>query len=130
MNGGAYEDVAGYVNNGHSNLTTYGSTLVNTAGKYKDVYSKGSRDSNTLNYEMSTPDRGHYGDAVWETSSQGNVGNSWYGDYSDFPYNNGAFFCRGGGIASTNFNGIFYFCYSEGYYYSSGYGFRVVVPVF
>ncbi len=68
MSGGAYEYTAAYVNNGNSNLGTYGSTLVNAAGKYKDVYSKGSNDDREPNYQMSTPDRGHYGDAVWETS--------------------------------------------------------------
>ena len=98
MSGGAYEYVAAYVNNGNSNLTTYGSTLVNAAGKYKDVYSKGSSDDRTLNYAMSTPDRGHYGDAIWETSS--NSASpwtlSWYSDYSGFPYSSRPFFPRGG----------------------------------
>ena len=111
MSGGAYEYVAAYVNNGNSNLTTYGSTLVNAAGKYKDVYSKGSSDDRTLNYAMSTPDRGNYGDAIWETSS--NSASpwtlSWYSDYSYFPISNTPFFPRGGYCYNTSDAGVFGF---------------------
>ena len=130
MSGGAYEYTAAYVNNGNSNLTTYGSTLVNAAGKYKDVYSKGSSDSYEPNYAMSTPDRGHYGDAIWETSSRtgGNWNDSWYSDYSYFPGSNYPFFHRGGGYGGTSSAGVFYFNSDNGSY-SSSYGFRVVVPV-
>ena len=110
------------------NLTTYGSTLVNAANKYKDVYSKGSSDDRTLNYAMSTPDRGHYGDAMWETSNSGNDQYSWYSDYAYFPYHNIPFFHRGGYYYNTSYAGVFNFdCYHGKY--DSGYGFRVVVPV-
>ena len=128
MSGGAYEYTAAYVNNGNSNLTTYGSTLVNAAGKYKDVYSKGSSDSYEPNYAMSTPDRGHYGDAIWETSSRTNWTGSWYSDYSSFPSSFSPFFHRGGVCGGTSGTGVFVFSGGSGYYSSSG--FRVVVLVF
>ena len=131
MSGGAWEYTAAYVNNGHSNLTSYGSTLVNAAEKYKDVYSKESSDSNERNYQMSTPDRGHYGDAIWETSSRtgGNWTDSWYSDYSYFPCSSGPFFHRGGGNGSASSAGVFNFSSYDGSTFAY-YGFRVVVPVF
>ena len=130
MSGGAWEYVAAYVNNGHSNLTTYGSSLVNAEAKYKDVYSKGSSDSYSNNYAVSTPANGHYGDAVWETSSSASspYTNSWYSDYSNFPSTTHPFFLRGGGYSNVTGAGVFDF----NYYYgnnSSNYSFRVVVPV-
>ena len=128
MSGGAYEYVAAYVNNGHSNLTTYGSSLVNAEAKYKDVYSKGSSDSYSNNYAVSTPANGHYGDAVWETSNSGTSTNSWYSDYSNFPYIDTPFFRRGGGYNGDADAGVFGFGNSGGYHGSS-YSVRVVVPV-
>ena len=128
MSGGAYEYVAAYVNNGNSNLTTYGSTLVNAAVKYKDVYSKGSSDSYETNYQVSTPNNKHYGDTVWETSNSGSGTNSWYSDYSNFPSSHGPFFLRGGVYGDASNAGVFFFHSSYGYN-TGGYGFRVVVPV-
>ncbi len=132
MNGGAWEYVAAYVNNVNSNLETYGSTLINAASKYRDVYSIGNSDDRELNYQMSTPDRGYYGDAIWETSSRrtdASLQDSWYRDYSYFPYYSGPFFRRGGIWGNTTGDGIFAFADNDGYSYSV-YGFRVVVPVF
>ena len=128
MSGGAWEYVAAYVNNGHSNLTTYGSSLVNAEAKYKDVYSKGSSDSYSNNYAVSTPANGHYGDAVWETSNSGTSTNSWYSDYSNFPYTNTPFFRRGGGYYVGTGAGVFFFDGNHGNNGSSS-SFRVVVPV-
>ena len=128
MSGGAWEYVAAYVNNGHSNLTTYGSSLVNADPKYKDVYSKGSSDSYSNNYAVSTPANGHYGDAVWETSNSGTSTNSWYSDYSYFPYTSNPFFNRGGHYGDVTYAGVFYFNYDNGGAYNSR-SFRVVVPV-
>ena len=129
MSGGAWEYVAAYVNNGHSNLTTYGSSLVNAEAKYKDVYSKGSSDSYSNNYAVSTPANGHYGDAVWETSNSGTSTNSWYSDYSNFPDTIYPFFVRGGYYDGDASAGAFYFNRSNGGNYNSYYSFRVVVPV-
>ena len=107
MSGGAWEYVAGYVNNGNGNLTSYGSSLVNGAAKTKNVYSKGSSDNATDNYNANSS---KYGDAVYETSANGNTGNgSWYGDHSDFPNSSSPFFDRGGYYNNGTGAGVFYF---------------------
>ena len=112
MSGGAWEYVAGYVNNGHGNLTSYGSSLVNGDAKTKNVYSKGSSDSRDNNYSANS---GKYGDAVYETSANGNSSNgSWYGDYSSFPNTGGPFFKRGGGYSNGAVAGVFFFYVSNG----------------
>ena len=116
MSGGAWEYVAGYVNNGNSSLTSYGSSLVNGDAKTKNVYSKGSSDNNTNNYNANS---GKYGDAVYETSANGNSSNgSWYGDYSYFPYTDWPFFKRGGDYDDGTTAGVFYFHSDGGHSYS------------
>ena len=123
MSGGALEYVAGYVNNGNSSLTSYGSSLVNGDAKTKNVYSKGSSDNNTNNYNANS---GKYGDAVYETSANGNSSNgSWYGDYSIFPYTDWPFFERGGGYDNGTAAGVFCFGYNNG----NSYSFRSFRPV-
>ena len=124
MSGGAWEYVAGYVNNGNSSLTSYGSSLVNGDAKTKNVYSKGSSDNNTNNYNANS---GKYGDAVYETSANGNTGNgSWYGDYSNFPNTSTPFFTRGGSYSSGAGAGVFYFSDDNGLS-RSGNSFRPVL---
>ena len=93
MSGGAYEYVAAYVDNGHSNLTTYGQSIINADIKYKDVYTIGASDSQANNYEAN---KNKYGDAVHETSSSYESSNSWYGDYSYMPFSSFPWFLRGG----------------------------------
>ena len=116
MSGGAWEYVAAYVNNGNSNLTSYGSSLVNGDAKTKNVYSKGSSDSRDNNYSANS---GKYGDAVYETSANGNSSSSsWYGDYSYFPNTGYPFFVRGGGCNGGTSAGVFYFDDSFGNSYS------------
>ena len=136
MSGGAYEYTAAYVNNGHLNLTSYGSILVNAAGKYKDVY-KVTTDNDSNNYNNAQPTQGqgaptentgHYGDAVWETSNNYTDSNSWYSDYSHFPYSNSPFFVRGGIYHFMSYAGVFSLHSSNGNDVNS-FGFRVVVPV-
>ena len=113
MSGGAWEYVAAYVNNGNSNLTSYGSSLVNGDAKTKNVYSKGSSDSRDNNYSANS---GKYGDAVYETSANGNSSSSsWYGDYSYFPDTSIPFFERGGGYDYGTDAGVFYFGGNNGY---------------
>ena len=113
MSGGAWEYVAGYVNNGNGNLTSYGSSLVNGDAKTKNVYSKASSDNNTNNYNANS---GKYGDAVYETSANGNSSNgSWYGDCSYFPYTSYPFFGRGGFYGYGPNAGVFAFSYFNGY---------------
>ena len=106
MSGGAWEYVAAYVNNGNSNLTSYGSSLVNGEAKTNNVYSKGSSDSRDNNYSANS---GKYGDAVYETSASGSGSTSWYGDYSDFPYTDWPFFYRGGACSVGTNAGVFFF---------------------
>ena len=124
MSGGAWEYVAAYVNNGNSNLTNYGSSLVNGDAKTKNVYNKASSDNNTNNYNANS---GKYGDAVYETSANGNSSSSsWYGDYSYFPYTSNPFFKRGGNYNNGTLAGVFCFFYYNGNSYSSN-SFRPVL---
>ena len=125
MSGGAWEYVAGYANNGHGNLTSYGSSLVNGDAKTKNVYSKGSSDNATDNYNANSS---KYGDAVYETSASGSSSTSWYGDYSDFPYTSDPFFIRGGYYYNGTVAGVFYFYNNYGNSFS-GYSFRPVLVV-
>ena len=124
MSGGAWEYVAGYVNNGNGNLTSYGSSLVNGDAKTKNVYSKGSSDNATDNYNANSS---KYGDAVYETSANGNTGNgSWYGDCPYFPNTGGPFFIRGGNCNNGTVAGVFFFNVSNGSS-DSPYSFRPVL---
>ena len=108
------EKVAGNVGKGRE----YGSNLVNAPARYKDIYSS---------YTAPTSG-GHYGDAVYETSSSDSNSTGWYSDRTNFPYSNGPFFERGGIVGSDSEAGLFEFEYSDGDAYD-GYSFRVVVPV-
>ena len=125
MSGGAWEYVAAYVNNGNASLTNYGASLVNSSdSKTKNVYTKASTDNNTNNYNQNA---GVYGDAVYETSANGNSSNgSWYGDYSGFPYTSYPFFIRGGHYYDGSGAGVFSFTYNDGYSYIN-YSFRPVL---
>jgi hypothetical protein len=93
MNGGSWEHTAAYINNGNSNLTTYGLSLVNADDKYKDIYLKGTNDTRSLNYNANSNKKG---DAVYETSISGDNSTSWYGDFSYMPISIHPFFERGG----------------------------------
>ena len=123
MSGGAWEYVAGYVNNGHGNLTNYGSSLVNGDAKTKNVYSKASSDSYENNYNANSS---KYGDAVYETSTNGSGSTSWYGDYSYFPDTSYPFFLRGGYYDDGTGAGVFCFDIYNGYSNSNG-SFRPVL---
>ena len=113
MSGGAWEYVAAYVNNGNSSLTSYGNSLyTSTDSKTKNVYAKGSSDNNSSNYSANA---GVYGDAVYETSANGNTSNgSWYGDYSSFPYTGSPFFLRGDSCSNGSGAGVFCFYGNSG----------------
>ena len=135
MRGGNWERVAAYVNNGHTNLTTYGGDLVasGTASKYRDVYTSTVSDGSSAqeaDYALATPANGHYGDAVYETSASSNSPwtNSWYSDYSNFPYSKWPFFDRGGVCSGDSSVGVFCFNGTTGNVFDNN-GFRVVVPV-
>ena len=112
MSGGAWEYVAAYVNNGNTNLTKYGASLVNSSdARTKNVYTKASSDSYENNYQQN---KGVYGDAVYETSTSGNGTTSWYSDRSDFPYTGGPFFLRGGYCSYGSGAGVFCFNWNNG----------------
>ena len=111
MSGGAYEYVAAYVNNGNSNLTNWGKSLVNGEAKTKNVYMPASTDNGTNNYNQNA---GVYGDAVYETSTSGSEYTSWYGVDSYFPYTGYPFFVRGGYYNNSSNAGIFYFHWDIG----------------
>ena len=131
MSGGNWERVAAYVNNGHGNLAKYGSSLVNAASKYKNVYTAtntGGNDSQSGNYDLSTPANGHYGDAVYETSNTYTGQGSWYKAYSYFPHAEEPFFVRGGIYDGTSGAGVFCFSWTGGGAHIA-HGFCVVVPV-
>jgi len=136
MSGGNWERVAAYVPNGNENLGKYGNDLVNGLAKYKDVYqaakqwTEASTDTAADHYALSTPANKKYGDAVWETSSKSEDPwkDSWYSDYSIFPYSNYPFFGRGGRYISTSDTGLFCFGWTTGEP-NVNYGFRVTVPV-
>ena len=132
MSGGAWEYVAAYVNNGHENLVTYGETLINADTRYKDVYqASGTTDGNDnqeQNYNLSTPEKGKYGDAVYETSSSYSYTNSWYSDYSDLPCSEYPFFSRSGEYLYASYSGAF--CFQD--YSGNTVGntsFRLVLPI-
>ena len=111
MSGGAYEYVAAYVNNGHTNLTSYGNGLIIGELKTKNVYIKGSLDSDVDNYEANSE---KYADAVYETSESGSGTTSWYGESSSFPRTDGPFFYRGGIYNNGTNTGMFYLNVSSG----------------
>ena len=142
MSGGTWERTASIVNNGNSNLTTYGSQIMadlNNGGstKYITVYPHDSSKDNTsisntdanintasqANYVKNTK---IYGDGIRETSTAGTGTTSWYSGYSYFAGLYGPFFIRGGNYGNTSGAGLFYFNRNNG---NSNYnnGFRSVL---
>ena len=95
MVGGKFEYVASYLDNKNTNLTTYGSDLVNSKiTHFKQIYNKGSSDTDELNYKKNSA---VYGDAVYETSNNyNNITGSWNGETAVFPSLASPFFKRGG----------------------------------
>ncbi|MDD3822042.1 MAG: hypothetical protein PHF47_03385, partial [Bacilli bacterium] len=125
INGGSWEFVAAYLNNGNTNLTNNGSSLVNAAAKYKEVYSKGSSDTQDLNYAQTANKKG---DAIYETSNSHTGNASWYSDTSSMPSGTSVFFRRGGNWEQYSLAGAFAFYGASGA--ASNYiGFRPVLVV-
>jgi hypothetical protein len=125
MSGGADEYTAAYLNNG---VTTDGLSLINASSQYKDVYTPYT-DPNYQpgNYNMAS---GKKGDAIYETSSQGNeTGSAWNGDFASMPYSSYAFFVRGGNYSDLADSGIFKFkkMFGSGSSDQRYFGFRPVV---
>ncbi len=139
MSGGAWERTAGYISNGNSSLSN-GSSMVNEnttanadaytekSSKYVTVYPYNSTsDSNTNNYTAYKDKKYGYGDAILETSTSGSGYNSWFDDYSTFPYTSYPFFGRGGDYNDGSYAGLFCFDNTVGAS-SSHYSFRVALP--
>ena len=135
MNGGNWEYVASYVNNGGYGLTAYGGEMTSTVAKstkYKTVYQSTSSTGSyspqiqSYDYELSKAIKG---DAIYETS-HGCSGSTdtWFADYSNFPNGEYSFFIRGGGYTYDTAAGLFYFYDGDGCSYI-GDGFRVALVV-
>lgn len=117
MSGGSWERVAGYVNNGHENLTIQVKVLLEAPGKYKNVYealtSSGTtattgNDNQQKNYESTEK---IFGDAIYEVSS---TISSWYSDTAICPVSNNPFFRLGGYYNYASQAGIFHFADAYG----------------
>jgi hypothetical protein len=123
--GGAREKVSAYINNNDASLNTYGSSIISADNKYKDMYSIGTGDNQTDNYNAAINTKGN---AIYETSSNISGSYSWFGDYTYMPNATNPWFVRGGGPTSTSSAGVFYLGYTSGNQYA-GYGFRPVLIV-
>ena len=132
MSGGSWEYVAAYLDNGNTNLTTYGNSLYTSTGtKTKNVYIVGSEDTKLVNYNANAS---KYGDAIYEISNATyndsviESNQSWYNDWSEFLYSNWTFFNRGGGYSYTSSAGVFFFGFNDGNAYNAR-SFRPVLVV-
>ena len=142
ISGGTWERTAGLVNNGNSNLTTYGSQIIadlnnGKSTRYITVYPHDSGKDNIsvsntganlnvasqINYSKNTK---IYGDGIRETSIAGTGSNAWYSDDSYFAGLYAPFFKRGEYYGNSSGAGLFYFSRANGC--SSYYGsFRPVL---
>jgi len=131
LSGGQWERTASLVHNGNSNLSNFGSSLLNNgiSTKYVTVYPNNDSGETVINtasqknYEANTK---IYGDALRETSTAGTGLTAWYSDHTLFPAYTGPFFVRGSMWNSKNGAGLFSFGRANsanGYYY----GFRTVL---
>jgi hypothetical protein len=105
MSGGSYEYLAAYVNNANDYLGQ-GSSIIDAASQYKDVYTVGTTDDQASNYALSINFKG---DAIYETSYSYSGTNSWYGDYSYITYTTFPWFLRGGNWSQGSSAGVFTF---------------------
>ena len=142
MSGGTWERTAGLVNNGNSNLTTYGSQVIadlnnGKSTRYITVYphdsSKDSTSITNTDANLNTASQANYvkntkiyGDGIRETSTAGTGKSSWYSGNSYFAGLGTPFFGRGGHYGDTSGAGLFYFNRNNG---NSNYinGFRSVL---
>ena len=104
LNGGTWERVAAYINNGNQELPDtggknegdlYGATAEErkTSTKYKTVYS--SENNALKDYQLAG--KKNKGDAIYEvSSSQASLTGSWFDANSYFPYDRTLYFNRGG----------------------------------
>ena len=134
MSGGVWEDTSGYISNGSWNLAGYGSSFTKDriSTKYATVYPRdASQDDSSKSYDTSTTEKSNqvyatlstanykknikiYGDAIKETSTNGNNSSSWNVDYSYFPALDYLFLIRGGSLWSNSNAGLFCFYRTAG----------------
>jgi len=94
MSGGVEEHVAAFLDNGHANLTTNASSLINPANaRFVDVYRVSSvRDDHRDNY---IENANVFGNAGWETSTEsGSTSGAWHGSFQ-FVGGSGVILTRG-----------------------------------
>ena len=129
ISGGLWERTAGYINNGNSNLSKYGSSYVTgTSDKYSTVYPYSDEGANDTerekkNYTLNTK---IYGDGIRETSTDGTGSTGWHGDISYYARTSHPFFSRGGSFLGGEMAGSITFSRTSGdcpYVY----GFRCVL---
>ena len=106
LGGGLWEDTAGYINNGHKNLSNGASVVVggDTSTKYETVYPyKSPENSDVVKARSDNYKENKYifGDAIRETSESGTGHSSWYNTYSIFPNSGVPFIMRGAVCWST-----------------------------
>ena len=137
MSGGIWERSAAIVNNGNSNLTTFGKLLMNSlinekSSQYVTVYpydssvDKTGANPNTVSAANYVKNTKIYGDGIRETSTAGTGKTSWYTDYSCFPAVGSLFFVRGDDLWDGEGAGLFYFNRTDGRSIFDG-GFRSVL---
>ena len=137
LNGCVWERTAAYISNGHTYLSSFGSSFAITekdASGYKTLSTKyvtvypwdSTSDNNENNYQIYKKLKYGYGDAILETSSSGTNTNGWNTDYTIFPADGGPFFRRGGFYADSLRGGEFAFVLADGSPWY-GYGFRSVL---
>ena len=98
MAGGAWEYVAAVLSSKKSSGNYYNFTNIDT--KYYESYD--------------SYDNSKYGDAVYETSTNSEGGNSWDNDHSDFVLESSPVFTRGGHASDGSGAGVFVFSRSYG----------------
>jgi hypothetical protein len=125
MSGGAWEYTSAYLNNGNTNLSTYGNSAYTAESKYKNTYAVASTDTDVNNYLQAVYSKG---DAIWETSNTGTGTTSWYADYSYMTYVDSPWFTRSGPFDYFSSAGAFHFCRISGGA-SSRVGFRPILLV-
>ena len=124
--GGAWEYVAGFIDNGYYRApinagTQPGFLFENTySTKYKTVYSNADIDNGNGNYSSNNANANYYtnmqrrGDAIYETSTIGHGTSSWNTNTSLFMQGDVPFTLRGGDFSSGASAGIFSFNCSAG----------------
>ena len=117
LSGGIWERTAGYINNGNTYLSMYGSSYVTgTSDKYAIVYPYSDEGADDIereknNYALNTK---IYGDAIREISQDGAGSTGWHGDYSNYPQSNHPFFGRGGVFSDSGSAGSVAFTVTNG----------------